>query len=130
MSAGSARARVRMYIAAALRTLRRESIALLAGLLGSMAAALLMGLLRLWWGTPTPPELVGERVLPLLSADQFVALLVRFQPHPKTGPLGLAVLGQCIIGILIGPAYALAIQALDRRRARLDAADLTSGDPV
>ena len=88
MSAGAIRARLRMYLAATLRTLRRESIALLAGLLGSIAAALVMGLLRLWWGTPTPPELVGERLLPLMSADQFVSLLIQFQPHSKTGPLG------------------------------------------
>src|SRR5215472_6772862 len=119
MSAGSARARVRMYIAAALRTLRRESIALLAGLLGSMAAALLMGLLRLWWGAPTPPELVGERLLPLMSADQFVALLIRFQPHSKTGPLGLALLGQYIIGILLGPAYAWALRCWEKMRRPL-----------
>jgi DMSO/TMAO reductase YedYZ molybdopterin-dependent catalytic subunit len=98
------------------RKLRRESIALGAGLLGSLAAALVMGLLRLWWGTPSPPELLGERLLPLLSADQFVALLIRFQPHPKTGPLGLALLGQCVIGTLLGPAYALTLHALERRR--------------
>jgi DMSO/TMAO reductase YedYZ molybdopterin-dependent catalytic subunit len=116
MSAGAVRARIRMYLAAALGTLRRESIALLAGLLGSLAAALVMGLLRLWWGTPTPPELVGERLLPLMSADQFVALLIRFQPHSKTGPLGLALLGQCIIGILLGPAYALAVRAWEKKR--------------
>jgi DMSO/TMAO reductase YedYZ molybdopterin-dependent catalytic subunit len=64
-----------------------------------------------------------------MSADQFVALLIRFQPHPKTGPLGLALLGQCTIGILLGPAYASAIQALDRRRARLRAADTSSAVP-
>jgi DMSO/TMAO reductase YedYZ molybdopterin-dependent catalytic subunit len=75
-----------------------------------------MGVLRLWWGTPTPPELVGERLLPLMSADQFVALLIRFQPHSKTGPLGLALLGQCIIGILLGPAYALAVRAWEKKQ--------------
>ena len=73
-----------------------------------------MGVLRLWWGTPTPPELVGERLLPLMSANQFVALLLQFQPHPKTGPLGLALLGQCVIGILLGPAYALAVRAVEK----------------
>src|SRR5215469_11480157 len=116
MSAEAIRIRLRRYITAATGNLRRESLALLAGLLGSMAAALLMGLLRLWWGTPTPPELVGERLLPLMSADQFVALLIRFQPHSKTGPLGLALLGQCIIGILLGPAYALAVRSWEKKR--------------
>jgi DMSO/TMAO reductase YedYZ molybdopterin-dependent catalytic subunit len=102
----------------ALRILRRDSIALLAGLLGSLAAALVMGLLRVWRGTPTPPELVGERLLPLMSADQFVALLIRFQPHPKTGPLGLALLGQCIIGVLLGPAYALGVRTWEKKQRR------------
>ena len=116
MSAEALQIRLRKYITAAIGTLRRESLALWAGLLGSMAAALLMGLLRLWWGTPTPPELVGERLLPLMSADQFVALLIRFQPHSKTGPLGLALLGQCIIGVLLGPAYALAVRAWEKKQ--------------
>src|SRR5579872_4341606 len=94
---------IKQSVHTAVRALRRESIALLAGLLGSLAAVVVMGVLRLWWGTPTPPELVGERLLPLMSADQFVALLLQFQPHPKTGPLGLALLGQCVIGILLAP---------------------------
>ena len=58
---------------------RRWIIALVAGLLGALAALLVMGLLRLWWGTLTPPELFGERLLPLIPADQFVALLARFK---------------------------------------------------
>jgi DMSO/TMAO reductase YedYZ molybdopterin-dependent catalytic subunit len=60
-----------------------------------------MGVLRLWWGTLTPPELVGERLLPLIPADQFVALLARFKPNSKTEPLGLALLGQVVLGVLI-----------------------------
>ncbi len=81
-------------------------IALLAGLLGSLAALLVMGVLRLWWGTLTPPELVGERLLPLIPADQFVALLARFKPNPKTEPLGLALLGQVVLGVLIALPFA------------------------
>jgi DMSO/TMAO reductase YedYZ molybdopterin-dependent catalytic subunit len=85
---------------------QRDGIALLAGLLGSLAALLVMGALRLWWGTLTPPELVGERLLPLIPADQFVALLARFKPNPKTEPLGLALLGQVILGVLIALPFA------------------------
>jgi DMSO/TMAO reductase YedYZ molybdopterin-dependent catalytic subunit len=118
--------RMRYYGTAALRILRRDSIALLAGLLGSLAAALVMGLLRLWWGTPTPPELVGERLLPLISANQFVALLIQFQPHSKTGPLGLALLSQCIIGIVLGPAYALAVRALEKKQTPSGTATIAS----
>lgn len=79
----------------------RWGIALMAGLLGALASLLVMGIFRLWWGTLTPPELVAERILPLIPADQFVALLARFKAHPKTDPLGLTLLGQVILGILI-----------------------------
>ncbi|HET9980875.1 MAG TPA: molybdopterin-dependent oxidoreductase [Ktedonobacterales bacterium] len=80
---------------------RRWGIALVAGLLGALAALLVMGILRLWWGTLTPPELFAERLLPLIPADQFVALLARFKAHPKTDPLGLTLLGQVVLGMLI-----------------------------
>lgn len=79
----------------------RWGIALMAGLLGALASLLVMGIFRLWWGTLTPPELVAERILPLIPADQFVALLARFKAHPKTDPLGLTLLGQVVLGILI-----------------------------
>jgi DMSO/TMAO reductase YedYZ molybdopterin-dependent catalytic subunit len=86
-------------------------VALVAGLLGGIASLIVMGVLRLWWGTLTPPELVGERVLPLFSAQDFVALLVRFKPNPKTEPLGLTLLGQIAIGALIAlPLTRLASQ--------------------
>jgi DMSO/TMAO reductase YedYZ molybdopterin-dependent catalytic subunit len=89
-------------------------IALAAGLLGATASVLVMGLLRFWWGTLTPPELVAERILPLIPADQFVALLARFKQHPKTDPLGLTLLGQVVLGILI--ALPLARFALPSRQ--------------
>jgi DMSO/TMAO reductase YedYZ molybdopterin-dependent catalytic subunit len=93
----------------ALRLARHLCFALLAGLLGSVVVVVVMGALRLWWGTPTPPELVGERILPLLSVDQFIALLIRYQPNSKTGPLSQALLGQVVIGALLGGAYALVV---------------------
>ena len=92
-----------------LRLARHACLAVLAGLLGSVVAVVMMGALRLWWGTLTPPELVGERVLPLLSVDQFIALLIRYAPNSKTGPLSQALLGQVVIGILLGGVYAVAI---------------------
>ena len=78
---------------------------LLAGVVGSLWAIVVMIALRLLWGAPTAPELVGELLLPRMSADQFVALLIRFQPNPKTGPLGLALLSQFVLGVLIAPAF-------------------------
>ena len=100
------RAQAKAEWPSALRLGRHTCLALLAGLLGSVVAVVVMGALRLWWGTPTPPELVGERILPLLTADQFVALLIRYQPNSKTGPLSQALLGQAVIGVLLGGAYA------------------------
>ena len=104
----------------ALRLARHASLALLAGLLGSVVAVVVMGALRLAWGTLTPPELVGERVLPLLPADQFVALLIRYQPNPKTGPLSQALLGQIVIGVLLGGVYAVAVWRAGGMRATRD----------
>ncbi|HLZ20621.1 MAG TPA: molybdopterin-dependent oxidoreductase [Ktedonobacterales bacterium] len=88
-------------------TLRLNVPALIAGLFGSVAAIVVMGWLRVTWGTPTAPELVGERILPNLSAGEFVALLIQFEPHPKTTPLGLALLGMFVLGVLLAPLYIL-----------------------
>lgn len=105
------------------------SIGLVAGLLGALAAVVMMVALRIAWGTPTLPELVGERVLPQLSAGQFVLLLIEFEPHPKTGPLFLALVSQVVIGVLLGPLYeriarvpAIPSGRLPSRRAWLTAA--------
>lgn len=92
---------------------------LLAGGVGSLLAIAIMIALRLLWGAPTAPELVGELILPRMSADQFVALLIRFQPHPKTGPLGLALFSQFVLGILIAPAFLLAGRIDEQRAGRL-----------
>ncbi|HEY7092831.1 MAG TPA: molybdopterin-dependent oxidoreductase, partial [Ktedonobacterales bacterium] len=101
----------------ALKFIRHAGLALLAGLLGSIVAIVIMGALRLWWGTPTPPELVGERILPQLSVDQFIALLIRYAPNSKTGPLSQALLGQAVIGALLGGAYAVAVWRAGGMRA-------------
>jgi DMSO/TMAO reductase YedYZ molybdopterin-dependent catalytic subunit len=107
------RAQAKAEWPSALKFTRHAGIALLAGLLGSVIAVVVMGALRLWWGTLTPPELVGERILPLLSVDQFVALLIRYAPNSKTGPLSQALLGQVVIGALLGGAYAIAVWKVD-----------------
>jgi hypothetical protein len=91
--------RARPRLRKALSILRTRAIALVAGLPGSLAAILIMGALRLTVGTPTLPELLGDRILPLLSAKEFVALLVRFAPDSKTTPLALTLLGQFVLGV-------------------------------
>src|SRR5690348_11509972 len=111
------RAQVKAEWPSALRLARHAGLGLLAGLLGSVVAVVVMGALRLWWGTLTPPELVGERILPLLSVDQFVALLIRYAPNSKTGPLSQALLGQVVIGILLGGIYTVAVWRTGGMRA-------------
>src|SRR5712664_2485252 len=59
-----------------------RSKALAAGMLAGVTAGLLMTLLllflRVQFGVPTPSELVGDRMAPLISVDTFIKLLVRF----------------------------------------------------
>ncbi|HEY7092324.1 MAG TPA: molybdopterin-dependent oxidoreductase [Ktedonobacterales bacterium] len=111
------RAQAKAEWPSALKFTRHASLALLAGLLGSVVAVVVMGALRLWWGTLTPPELVGERILPLLSVDQFVTLLIRYAPNSKTGPLSQALLGQAVVGVLLGGVYAIVVWRAGGMRA-------------
>ncbi|MFI5273578.1 MAG: molybdopterin-dependent oxidoreductase [Ktedonobacterales bacterium] len=97
--------RIATVVRATAQRLRREAPALATGALASLAAIVVMGLLRVTWGTPTPPELLGDRILPLLNTDLFIKLLITFQPHPKTGPLAMTLLGQFIVGVLLAPLY-------------------------
>ncbi len=106
--AKSVRPRFKLGIDKIFWWLRLTGIALVVGLLGSLAAILVMGALRLTVGTPTLPELLGDRILPTLSASKFVDLLVQFAPNSKTTPLGLTLLGQFGVGTLLGPLFALA----------------------
>lgn len=87
---------------------RLALIPLVAGLLGSTAALVTMGALRVALGIPTLPELFGERLLLLLNVNQFVQLLLRYAANSKTTPLLMALEGQFVVGILLGPVYALA----------------------
>jgi DMSO/TMAO reductase YedYZ molybdopterin-dependent catalytic subunit len=66
-----------------------------------------MLLLRLFAGIPSPVELFGDFVLKRLPVNTFVDMLVRFQPNPKTAPLGLTLLAMLALGIVLGPLYAL-----------------------
>ncbi len=85
--------------------------ALGAGLIASLLSVVLMGVLRITAGVPTPVELFGDHVLKLLPARTFVGLLVKFSPNSKTAPLGLALLGMIGLGTLLGLLYAILIRA-------------------
>ncbi len=85
--------------------LRTYGLSLVAGFLGALASVIVMGFLRLAWGVPSLPELVGERLLPLLPVNLFIKLLLTFAPNSKTAPLGLALLGQLVLGAVLGPLF-------------------------
>jgi DMSO/TMAO reductase YedYZ molybdopterin-dependent catalytic subunit len=81
-----------------------------AGLAASLTAAVIMGILRLGAGIPTPVELFGDFVLKHIDTGTFIHLLERFQPNPKTAPLGLALLGVIGAGTVLSWPYALIAQ--------------------
>ena len=86
--------------------------ALAAGLAASLMAVVLMGILRLAAGVPTPLELFGDHVLKLLSVGQFLQLLIKFGPNAKTEPLGLALLGMIGAGTALGLLYAVVARVM------------------
>ena len=81
--------------------------ALGAGLVASLFAVLVMSFLRLVAGIPSPVELFGDHILKTLSVGQFIQLLIRFSPNPKTTPLGLTLLAMIGLGTALGLLYAL-----------------------
>jgi DMSO/TMAO reductase YedYZ molybdopterin-dependent catalytic subunit len=93
-----------------LRILVAALFAPIAGLVASLAATVMMGILRLAAGIPTPVELFGDFVLKHIDVNTFIHLLERFAPHPKTTPLGLALLGMIAMGTALGWLYALLVQ--------------------
>ncbi len=78
-----------------------------AGLVASLVAVLVMSFLRLVAGIPTPVELFGDHILKTLTVGQFIQLLIRFSPNPKTTPLGLTLLAMIGLGTALGLLYAL-----------------------
>jgi DMSO/TMAO reductase YedYZ molybdopterin-dependent catalytic subunit len=88
------------------RLLVAGSAAVGAGLVASLMAAALMGVLRLEAGIPTPVELFGDHVLKLLPAVRFVQFLITFGRNAKTEALGLTLLGMICLGIVLGLLYA------------------------
>jgi DMSO/TMAO reductase YedYZ molybdopterin-dependent catalytic subunit len=104
------------------RLLIAGSAIIAAGFLASLMAVVLMSILRLGAGIPTPVELFGDHVLKLLSAGTFVQFLITFGRNAKTEPLGLTLLGMVGLGTLLGLLYAplarVALPASGYRPAR------------
>ncbi len=86
--------------------------ALGAGVVASLMTVVLMGVLRLVAGAPTPVELFGDHILKLLPATTFVRFLITFGSNAKTEPLGLALLGMIGFGSLLGLLYAALVRVM------------------
>jgi len=84
--------------------------ALSAGLIASLVTTLVMGILRLFAGIPTPVELFGDFLLKRLDANTFTGFLIRFAPNSKTTPLGLTLLAMIAVGTLLSLVYAALVR--------------------
>src|SRR5260221_13304982 len=98
-----------------LRTPTLLAAVLAAGLAASLAATVLMLALRLVAGIVTLPEMVGEGVLPLMSAGMFVQVLIQLG---KINPLAYALIGQVVLGALAALLFPLLLEGVERVRAR------------
>ena len=77
---------------------------------------LMMALLRLFLGWPTPTELIFDRIFPLLTVEFFIGSLVRaggYTPLKLQGVFG-ALAGQVIVAGLGGVLYAFYLRRRDR----------------
>jgi DMSO/TMAO reductase YedYZ molybdopterin-dependent catalytic subunit len=92
-----------------------------AGLVGGLLLLVLQAVARLLLGVSPPAELVGDRVAPLLTIDQFFGLfglLGGYNQLKQAGILGGSA-GQLTVGIAIAVAVALAARRSARRAWRL-----------
>ncbi len=81
-----------------------------AGLVASLMAAMLMIILRLSAGLPSPVELFGDFILKHITVGTFLRLLTTFSPNSKTAPLGLALLGMIAFGTVLSLPYAAIVR--------------------
>jgi DMSO/TMAO reductase YedYZ molybdopterin-dependent catalytic subunit len=79
----------------------------LVGLVASVIMTLVMVLLRHGLGVATPAELVGDRLAPTLSIQEFFQLLERFGGYNELKQVGVVsvLIGQLVVGTLGGILY-------------------------
>ncbi|HEY6329577.1 MAG TPA: molybdopterin-dependent oxidoreductase [Blastocatellia bacterium] len=81
----------------------------LSGLAAAFAMALVMFVLRWALGVPTPAELLGDRMAPTFSPNQFLALLQQYGGYNQLKQIGVGSVlgGQTVVAILGGLTLAL-----------------------
>src|SRR6266849_5454155 len=97
--------------------LRTLTWGFIAGVLAGLTMLLVMALLRVFLGWPTPTELIFDRLFPLLTVEFFIGSLVRaggYTPLKLQGVLS-ALAGQVIFAGLGGVIYAFYLKRRDRR---------------
>src|SRR6266496_2198964 len=97
--------------------LRTLAWGFIAGVMAGLAMLLMMAILRLFLGWPTPTELIFDRLFPLLTVEFFISSLVRaggYTPLKLQGVFG-ALAGQVIVAGLGGVIYAFYLKRRDRR---------------
>src|SRR5256885_7355152 len=88
----------------------------LAGVMAGLAMLLMMALLRLFLGWPTPTELIFDRLFPLLTVEFFISSLVRaggYTPPKLQGGFS-ALAGPVIVAGLGGAIYAFYLKRRDQ----------------
>src|SRR5262249_7487736 len=89
---------------------------LVAGILAGLTMLLIMALLRLLFGWPTPTELIFDRLFPLLTVEFFIGSLVKaggYTPLKLQGVYG-ALAGQLAVAGIAGVIYALYLRRKNR----------------
>ncbi|GAC1486394.1 MAG: hypothetical protein NVS1B1_01520 [Candidatus Limnocylindrales bacterium] len=104
---------------------RRPSlpISLAAGAIAGAGLTVVLGVLRLIVGTSWPPELIGDRIAPLITISFFNDLLVMAGGYNELKQLGVlsAIAGQVVAGAVLGLVYLRLGGSPERRRTLLAA---------
>jgi len=88
----------------------------LAGLLAGLTMLCAMGILRLFFGWPTPIELIFDRVFPLLTVNFFISSLIKaggYTPLKLQGVYG-ALAGNLAVAVVGGVIYSLYLRRKNR----------------
>src|SRR5947207_890049 len=96
--------------------LRTLTWGFIAGVMAGLAMLLMMAILRLFLGWPTPTELIFDRLFPLLTVEFFISSLVRaggYTPLKLQGVFS-ALAGQVIVAGLGGAIYAFYLKRRDQ----------------
>src|SRR5713101_4831424 len=97
--------------------LRTLTWGFIAGVLAGLTMLLVMALLRVFLGWPTPTELIFDRLFPLLTVEFFIGSLVRAGGCTSLKLHGVfgALAGQVNVAGLGGMIYAFYLKRRDRR---------------